>query len=174
MAYFIIGGDGREYGPIGDGEIRDWIREGRLNSQSKIRLENAQDWTMVGQLPEFQPDLSPGAGAQPPSHTPPPQHPYPPPPQYHPAQQSGRPQNSMAVVGLILGIVSFVSWCCCYGVPFNVLGIIFSAVALTQIRDNPNQEGKGMAIAGLVMSILSLLMGAVGLFFGIASAVYQP
>ena len=35
--YFLIGGDGKEYGPKAAVEVREWIAEGRLNAQSKIK-----------------------------------------------------------------------------------------------------------------------------------------
>ncbi|MSU57137.1 MAG: DUF4190 domain-containing protein [Pedosphaera sp.] len=71
----------------------------------------------------------------------------------------------MALTGMILGLVSIsVGLCCCYGLPFSVPGIIFSCIGLSQIKNNPQAyTGRGMAIAGLVLSILSILL-AVGLF----------
>jgi hypothetical protein len=59
--------------------------------------------------------------------------------------------------------------CCCYGMPFNVLGVVFSLIALAQIRSDPrSQDGQGMAIAGLVLSVLSLVMAALFFIFGLA------
>ena len=59
--YRIIGGDGQEYGPVRASEIRQWIAEGRLNAQSRIREENGE-WTTLGQLPEFAGPGRPTAG----------------------------------------------------------------------------------------------------------------
>jgi starvation-inducible outer membrane lipoprotein len=76
----------------------------------------------------------------------------------------------MAVVGLVMGILSVtLGLCCCYGLPFNLLGIVFSAVALAQIKNDPEHyQGRGLAIAGLVLSVLSFLL--VGLLFVIGVA----
>ena len=42
---------------------------------------------------------------------------------------------------------------------FSILGIIFSCVGLSQINQNPAQyTGKGMAIAGIILSALGLVM----------------
>src|SRR5205814_3208644 len=76
--------------------------------------------------------------------------------------------NPMAIAGLIMGILTFVLGCCCYGLPFNLLGIIFSSIALSQIQKNPELEkGKGLAVAGLVLSIggtvISILLVVLGL-----------
>ena len=65
------------------------------------------------------------------------------------------------MAGLIFGILAF--FCCCKFL-FGPLGIIFSLVGLSQINRHPEfYEGRGLAIAGLVLSILSLLL-AVFLF----------
>ncbi len=56
--------------------------------------------------------------------------------------------NGYAIAGFVLSLI-----CCA------PLGITFSAVALSQIRQKPDQEGKGMAIAGLAIGIASLAIG---------------
>ena len=170
MAYFIIGGDGKEYGPKPDSEVREWIAEGRLNAQSQIRRQSDANWTVLGDLPEFANDLF---GATPQKQVIPTpsapaiqqyQQPY---PQYSAQAQSGT--NGMAIAGMVMGILSLVT-ICCYGFPFNLLGIIFSAIGLSQIKkSNPRQSGKGMAIAGLICSILSFLIYAALLVVVIAS-----
>ncbi len=59
--------------------------------------------------------------------------------------------------------------CCCHGLPFNVLGVVFSLVALGQIRNDPRSEqGQPIAIAGLVLSLLSLLLAASMFMLGLA------
>ena len=53
--------------------------------------------------------------------------------------------------------------------PFNLLGIIFALVALAQIRNDPvSQPGRGLAIAGLVLSLLSFVLAALFLALGLA------
>jgi len=172
MSYFIIGGDGKEYGPKPDSEVREWIAEGRLNAQSEIRRQSDANWTVLGDLPEFANDLfgaTPSAlQPLPPAPAAPAAQPYPQTyPQYSAQAQSGT--NGMAIAGMVMGILSLVA-ICCYGFPFNLLGIIFSAIGLSQIKkSNPRQSGKGMAIAGLICSILSFLIYAALLVVVIAS-----
>ncbi len=68
-----------------------------------------------------------------------------------------RPTNQLAVWGLICGILSWVCCLCCC-LPFHIVGLILSIVALTQINSSPNtQEGRGLAIAGIVLSATNLL-----------------
>ena len=56
--YKILGADQKEYGPITADQIRQWISERRVNSQTRIRVEGSQEWTTVGNLPEFGPAYS--------------------------------------------------------------------------------------------------------------------
>ena len=53
--------------------------------------------------------------------------------------------------------------------PFNILGIVFSLVGLAQIKKSPETfTGRGMAIAGLALSIFSVvLIGVMIAVFGV-------
>lgn len=51
--YRIIGGDGREYGPVTGDAIRQWIMQNRANSKTMVKAENAADWRPLGDIPEF-------------------------------------------------------------------------------------------------------------------------
>ena len=51
--YFIIGGDAKEYGPITEADVRLWISEGRLNTQSSARREEDANWQPLGAFAEF-------------------------------------------------------------------------------------------------------------------------
>ncbi len=66
--YKILGGDGKEYGPISADNLRQWVNEGRANAQTQVQPEGGA-WIALGQLPEFIAILSPpppgGAGSAP-------------------------------------------------------------------------------------------------------------
>jgi hypothetical protein len=53
MKYWIIGGDGREYGPEEASQIRVWIAEGRLDANSRVKVEGENLWRPLGDLAEF-------------------------------------------------------------------------------------------------------------------------
>lgn len=54
----IIGGDGRQYGPVSGDQLRQWIGEGRANAQSLVLPEGSTDWKALGNLLEFADALS--------------------------------------------------------------------------------------------------------------------
>jgi hypothetical protein len=65
--------------------------------------------------------------------------------------------NFFATAGLIFGILSLT---CCCGCPFNILGLVFSLIGLSQINRHPElYEGRGLAIGGLILSAASLVLG---------------
>lgn len=49
----IIGGDGRQYGPVTDGELREWIAAGRANGQTLIQRDGEPDWKPLSSFAEF-------------------------------------------------------------------------------------------------------------------------
>lgn len=51
--YKIIGADGREYGPVTAEQLRQWIREGRANAETRVQAEGSADWTTLGSIAEF-------------------------------------------------------------------------------------------------------------------------
>ena len=51
--YKIIGGDLKQYGPITDEDVRKWIAEGRLNSQSLVQVFGDIEWKQLSTFPEF-------------------------------------------------------------------------------------------------------------------------
>jgi hypothetical protein len=60
----------------------------------------------------------------------------------------------MAVASLVLGVASIPL--CFLFVP-SVLAVIFGSIALSQIRSNPHQAGRGQAIAGIVLGGVSIV-----------------
>jgi len=75
-------------------------------------------------------------------------------------QGSGQKTNVMAILSLAFAFV------------FAPLGLVFGIIALVQLEKNPNEKGKGLAIAGLIISILGcvlfmLIMVGSMAFFGV-------
>ena len=155
--YKIIGQDGREYGPAGAVQLRQWIAENRVESRTPVFADGAKDWIFAGLLPEFAGLFSDGA----------------PPPVIAPLKPGTSTAgqiaktNPLAIAGFICGILSVTLCLCCGGIPANILGLIFSIVALLQINDNPQlHAGRGVAIAGIILSAASFLILLVSMASG--------
>jgi hypothetical protein len=152
--YKIIGADGNEYGPVSIEVLRQWIAQGRANAQTKVLVEGTSEWKRLEEVPELAQVAAdplatgaPGAG------------PAVAPAVISPPEPSPR-TNPLALTGVILGVCSLTFCFCCYGLPLNLAGLLCSLVALSQINNDPAREqGKGLATAGLVLSLISLLLG---------------
>ena len=159
--YKIIGADGKEYGPVPAEVVRQWLAEGRANAQTRILPEGATEWKSLGELPEFRTEpAGPVEGV-----------PQPIKPLGTTTPTTG--SNPLAVIGFVLGIISVPLAACCYGLPFNVAGIVVSSIALLQIKER-NQPGQGLAMAGLFLSILSVVLGVLLLILAIAFGIANP
>ena len=151
--YKIIGADHVEYGPVTAGQLGEWIAQGRANAASLVLAEGAAEWKPLAAIPEFSAMLGSAATT----------------PQIIRPNIVRRPQtNSMAILGLIMGILAVLLGWCFFNVIFSILGLIFSCVGLSQVKKSAGQEtGRGMAIAGIILSSLGLVMGlVVFLLFG--------
>lgn len=66
--------------------------------------------------------------------------------------------NGLAIAGLVCSIVT----------PFNILALVLSIVGLVLGIKKWNSSGKGLAIAGIIVSVISLILDSVALTFIIA------
>ena len=155
--YKIVGADGRQYGPVNEDQIRRWIAEGRANAQTQVLAEGAMQWKPLAAFPEF----AAAFGQQVP------------PPIRAVTGSHLRTTNSFATWGMILGIVALV--CCCFKVLLATLGLIFSLIGLSQINARPDlYEGRGFAIAGIVLCGISLLIVVLMALFWLTAGTIHP
>lgn len=63
-------------------------------------------------------------------------------------QNTAEPEktNSMCLAGFILSIF------------FSFIGLIVSCVGLSQLKKNPNEKGRGFAVAGIVIGIIGTVI----------------
>ena len=132
--YRIIGSDEKEYGPVSAEQVRQWLREGRLNRTSRLKPEGATEWKAIGAYPEFD-DLFPPLPGMPP-------------------KAPGPTQNcGMATASLVCGALGLVT---CVTAP---VGLVLGLVAHSKIRQSNGQlTGSGLATGGIVLSAVAMLL----------------
>ncbi|HEX5221120.1 MAG TPA: DUF4190 domain-containing protein [Verrucomicrobiae bacterium] len=134
--YKIIGGDGKEYGPITANQLRQWISQGRADAGTRVRLEAGTEWQTLGSIPEFADAL-----AQPPTL---PNLPAATPP---PPKTSG-----LAIASLVLGLLGFCGLTA-------LIGLILGIIALVRINQSEGRlKGQALAIVGVIVSAVFLLL----------------
>ncbi len=69
-------------------------------------------------------------------------------------QQPVKSSNGMAIAGFIVTLVS--SIICCGA--FNLIGLIFSIVGVVTAKNYPNNNGKGLAWAGIIINIVFVVL----------------
>lgn len=145
--YKIIGSDSKEYGPVSSDKIREWLRQGRVNDQTKVKADGAADWQSLGSVAEFADAFSAS-------------------PKVPGAAMSGDAQPSkLATWSLVLGIVGFLT----FGIT-AIVGLILGIIASGKISSsNGRLTGKGTATAGIVTSAVAMLFVPV-----IAAALLLP
>ena len=107
-------------------------------------------------------------------YSPPPAGGYPPPGGYPPGGAPGAygqapPSPALAIVSMVLGILSIVTFCIPYlAIPLGIGAIVCAVIARGKIRQG-RATGGGMATAGMITGALGLIIGIVVI---ILSVVY--
>ncbi len=79
--------------------------------------------------------------------------------------------KDMAIGGLLCAALSLGPYCCAgilgfiLAIPLSLLSIVLSIIVLIQIKKNPGQQGKGMAIASLIIAVFGVIGGVLMLIF---------
>ncbi|MHC1768843.1 MAG: DUF4190 domain-containing protein [Verrucomicrobiia bacterium] len=166
--YKIVGADQKEYGPVTEEQVREWIAEGRANAQTIVRFGDGP-WKPLSTFPEFS-ELLRGASSTP-SAVPPPETapPFsstaPPAAPLSPMPLGAAPQtNGFAIAGVICGVVGL--FCC--GPIFSTVALVLSFIALSQINQNPTRyTGKNLALVGIGLALVGYILFAFLLFTGL-------
>ena len=79
--------------------------------------------------------------------------------------------SGLSIASMVCGICALVFTCCIPYVPqiLGILGVIFAGVSLSK-----HMGGKGMAIAGLVCSLIALAIYAIALITGSSAPATIP
>ena len=109
--YTIIGSDQKQYGPVTAEQLREWIRDGRVNQQSQIKAEGDAAWRPLSAFPEFA-DLFGGGTTGPTSSAAPPAFP----------SGSGREVALQAVKAPAIALIAIAS----LGIAYYVLSGLFA------------------------------------------------
>lgn len=149
--YTIIGGDQKEYGPISEAQLRQWITDGRANAQSKVKAEGSTDWKFLADFPEFA--VVPKSSA--------------PQPLTDTTTTIASKTSGMAITSLVLGILGLFTC----GLT-SLFGLILGIIAMVKVKNSGGRlSGNGLALAGVIVSGIFLVMIPV---FGLLGGMLLP
>lgn len=87
-----------------------------------------------------------------------------------PDKPPGQPRSEgLAITSMVLGIVGLLSVCCCtlLSGPLGIAATITGFIGLSKANDG-SAGGKGMAVAGVVLGIITILLTIASVILGVA------
>lgn len=135
-------------GPVPFPYLQQLASLGQLQPGDLVWAEGMNNWQAAATIPGLIPPRPPG----PMQPSPPYAQPYPNPNTYYPpnpyvgVEPAGQSYQGFAIAGFVLSFLGILA----------ILGLIFSIVALSGMKRSGNDAGKGLATAGLVISIVIL------------------
>lgn len=145
--------DGQQLGPVAFSEIQRLLSEGQITEESMVWQQGTPNWVKLSTV--LTTPAAPSAPALPvepviPAATVA--------GNAIPAPVAAGKTNGFAITSLVLSILGLI---CCTSLLFNILAVVFGHLALSQIKKNPNQGGKNLATAGLIIGYIGLVLGII-------------
>jgi len=160
-----IARDGKQLGPFSLEEINRQLAAGTLNLSDQAWYEGAAGWAALSTVP--------GVGTAAPASASP-ISPATVPASVAPATVvPTRKTEQLAILSLIFSILGLCGFCCGFFLMAGVAGIVCGHIALSRIKSDPNLEGHGLAMAGVVIGYLAIAGWLVWIFVFGGLAVLQ-
>ena len=179
---WFYGKEGQQYGPIDEATLRARMSTGGIGPKDLVWTEGMAKWTPLEQVPQFSlgsavpPGIPLGDGEIPSDE---PGSPYAPPmsslagASYQPGP-SLPGTNGLAIASMVCGILSIAFFCFCGGLFFGLPAVICGHMGLGQLNHPDNkQQGRGMAIAGLICGYCGIALLLVMLLGGQVNASFD-
>ena len=143
MPYKIIGSDSKEYSPVELEEIREWIREGRADSNTLVCEIGETQWVRLRDVSTFSGDLL--------------------------KDQKDRSDRVIQINYLVPAILCTI-FCC---LPFGIAGILFAAQANSKTQQGDYDGANIAASRAKQMCILSFVFGVLTIIYYFSSGEFQ-
>jgi hypothetical protein len=161
--------DGKQLGPFPLEEINRQLAAGTLNLSDQAWYEGAAGWAALSTVPGVT-----AAAASSASHVPPAAVLVAP-----AALVPQRKTEQLAVLSLIFSVLGLFGFCCGLFLAGGVAGIVCGHIALSRIKANPELEGHGLALTGVIIGYLAvagwliwiLLFGGLAVLQGISESM---
>ena len=80
--------------------------------------------------------------------------------------------QTLPTVSLVLGILGFVLICCWGGFPLGIAAMITGYLGMNNVNNDPlKYGGRGMAIAGLILGVVSIISSVIYIIFAILGSI---
>ncbi|MEN3369748.1 MAG: hypothetical protein V7609_1891 [Verrucomicrobiota bacterium] len=151
-----IARDGKQLGPFTLEEVNRQLAAGTLSLSDNAWYEGAAGWAPLSSVPGV---TSAAATSGAPAAPTPPGGPVVPAPVVPSA-----PTEPLAIWSLVLSLVGLLGFCC--GGPLLGIGaVVCGHLALSKINEKPELQGRGLALAGLIIGYFAIVSWAFYLIF---------
>lgn len=83
-----------------------------------------------------------------------------------PVASSQNPNQTLPIISLVCGVLSFLLFCCYGGVPLGIAALITGYLGIQNInKDSLNYTGRTLAIVGMIFGGISVALSIIGLIF---------
>jgi Domain of unknown function (DUF4190)/GYF domain 2 len=140
-----IARDGKQLGVFSLEEINRQLAAGTLSLSDQAWYEGAAGWAALSTVP--------GVSAAAPASV----------PQISPAPTAGVPMalpprktEPLAIMALVFGGIGVFGFCCGLFLMSAVAGVVCGHLALSKIKANPELEGHGLALSGMIIGYVAI------------------
>lgn len=156
-----IARDGKQLGPFSLEEINRQLAAGTLSLSDNAWYEGAAGWAPLSSVPGV---TGPAAGASPAPASIPPATSVPAVTIPATPVVPKSPTEPLAIWSLVLSLVGLLGFCC-GGPMIGIAAVICGHLGLSKINANPELQGRGLAIAGLVIGYFAIVSWLLYLIF---------
>src|SRR3954447_26972698 len=153
-----IARDGKQLGPYSIEEINLQLAAGTLNLSDNAWYEGAAGWAplstvpgVTGAAPAAVPASAPGTTPAVPAVTATP-------------VVAAAPTEPLAIWSLVLSLVGLLGFCC-GGPMLGIAAVVCGHLGLSKINANPHLQGRGLAVAGLIIGYFAVVSWLLYLIF---------
>ncbi|MEY2518459.1 MAG: hypothetical protein QOF24_218 [Verrucomicrobiota bacterium] len=153
-----IARDGKQLGPFTLEEVNRQLAAGTLSLSDNAWYEGASGWAPLSSVPGVI-GAAPGSSSTTPTAPMPAGGPIVPTPLVPAA-----PTEPLAIWSLVLSLVGLLGFCC--GGPILGIGaVVCGHLAMSKINEKPELQGRGLALAGLIIGYFAIVSWALYLIF---------
>jgi hypothetical protein len=154
--------DGKQLGVFSLEEINRQLGAGTLSLSDQAWYEGAAGWAALSTVPGVS-AAAPGSAPQV-SPVPAPVAPM--------ALGPQKKTEPLAIMALVFGVMGLLGFCCGLFLAAAVAGIVCGHLALSKIKANPELEGHGLALSGMIIGYVAVGVWVILLLvFGSLSAL---
>lgn len=147
-----IARDGKQFGPFSLEEVNRQLAAGTLSLTDQAWYEGAAGWAALSTVPGVSASAASVTAPVPAAIAP------------TAAPAPAGSTEPLAIWSLVLSLVGLMGFCC-GGPMLGIAAVVCGHLGLSKINANPHLQGRGLALAGLIIGYIAIVSWALYLIF---------